>query len=155
MDALAQYNLVKSSREVVFQTCKDLKEEYTFVPEGSNFSVRDMQVHIAVVYQYWLLQIGQGIMKEYAEPVLCKDVDAVRAIFTDVNDIVEGFCHTFHDDWSSERTFDIPSRSLSLQVSPLTIFTHAITHEFHHKGQIMKMARQLGIVPPDTDIIRF
>jgi uncharacterized damage-inducible protein DinB len=155
MDALAQYNQVKSSRQVVFQTCTGLKEEYTTVPEGSDFSIRDMQVHIAVVYQYWLLQIGQGIIKDYAEPLLCKDVDSARAIFTEVDDIVERFCKVFQDGWSSERTFEIPSRSLSLQLSPLTIFTHTITHEFHHKGQIMKMVRQLGIAPPDTDIIRF
>jgi uncharacterized damage-inducible protein DinB len=26
------------------------------------------------------------------------------------------------------------------------------THEFHHKGQIVLMARVLGYFPPDTDV---
>ncbi|TKC09723.1 DinB family protein [Pedobacter frigoris] len=35
------------------------------------------------------------------------------------------------------------------------IFTDVITHEFHHKGQAMTMARLLGHIPPDTDVMRF
>jgi uncharacterized damage-inducible protein DinB len=41
----------------------------------------------------------------------------------------------------------------SLEITPLWLFTHTITHEFHHKGQIVKVGRQLGYVPPDTDLI--
>jgi len=33
--------------------------------------------------------------------------------------------------------------------------THVMTHEFHHKGQIMTMGRMLGYTPPDADVIRF
>ncbi|RZK68975.1 MAG: hypothetical protein EOO92_22520, partial [Pedobacter sp.] len=36
-----------------------------------------------------------------------------------------------------------------------SLFTHVITHEFHHKGQIMSMMRLIGYIPPDADIIRF
>jgi uncharacterized damage-inducible protein DinB len=39
--------------------------------------------------------------------------------------------------------------------TPLQLFTHVITHEFHHKGQILSRCRQLGYVPVDTDILRF
>ena len=33
------------------------------------------------------------------------------------------------------------------------LLTHTETHEFHHKGQIASMARHLGYVPPNTDLI--
>jgi uncharacterized damage-inducible protein DinB len=35
------------------------------------------------------------------------------------------------------------------------VFSHVITHEFHHKGQSMTMSRMLGHLPPDTDVMRF
>nr|WP_242021046.1 DinB family protein [Cytobacillus oceanisediminis] len=30
---------------------------------------------------------------------------------------------------------------------------HTVTHEYHHKGQIMAMSRQLGYEPPNTDVL--
>ncbi|RSK47607.1 hypothetical protein EI291_14730 [Hymenobacter rigui] len=38
--------------------------------------------------------------------------------------------------------------------STLHVFTHIIRHEFHHKGQMLNMSRQLGCTPVDTDAIR-
>lgn len=38
--------------------------------------------------------------------------------------------------------------------NPLKIFTHVITHGFHHKGQILSLNRHLKYAPVDTDIIR-
>ncbi|MCB0535444.1 MAG: hypothetical protein KDD14_24780 [Saprospiraceae bacterium] len=37
---------------------------------------------------------------------------------------------------------------------PLRLFTHIVTHEFHHKGQILSLSRHLGYTPVDTDIMR-
>ncbi|MCB0624495.1 MAG: hypothetical protein KDC43_11415, partial [Saprospiraceae bacterium] len=34
------------------------------------------------------------------------------------------------------------------------LFTHVVTHEFHHKGQILSLTRHLGFVPVDTDVMR-
>jgi uncharacterized damage-inducible protein DinB len=42
----------------------------------------------------------------------------------------------------------------SHDTSAFQIFTHVITHEFHHKGQILSLSRHLGYTPVDTDIIR-
>jgi uncharacterized damage-inducible protein DinB len=36
--------------------------------------------------------------------------------------------------------------------TPHELFTHVTTHEFHHKGQVVLMARILGFAPPDTDV---
>jgi uncharacterized damage-inducible protein DinB len=38
--------------------------------------------------------------------------------------------------------------------SPLEVFTHVMTHEYHHKGQLLSLSRQLGYTPIDTDVIR-
>jgi uncharacterized damage-inducible protein DinB len=43
-----------------------------------------------------------------------------------------------------------------ITVTPNKLLMHTITHEFHHKGQIVTMARQMGYDEiPDSDIFRF
>jgi uncharacterized damage-inducible protein DinB len=42
-----------------------------------------------------------------------------------------------------------------IKLTALELITHVITHEFHHKGQVMTMARLSGFTPPDADILRF
>jgi uncharacterized damage-inducible protein DinB len=37
--------------------------------------------------------------------------------------------------------------------TPGKLLMHTITHEFHHKGQIVAMVRQMGYVPPNTDVL--
>ena len=33
------------------------------------------------------------------------------------------------------------------------LLMHVITHEFHQKGQLVAMARQMGYEPPNTDVL--
>ena len=42
----------------------------------------------------------------------------------------------------------------TVTATPAALFTHVITHEFHHKGQIASMSRHLGYLPPDTAVLR-
>ncbi|PFP27641.1 hypothetical protein COJ96_15565 [Bacillus sp. AFS073361] len=50
---------------------------------------------------------------------------------------------------------EIPWREASerLSITPCKLLTHTITHEFHHKGQIVAMLRQMGYEPPNTDVL--
>ncbi|MCB0640529.1 MAG: ATP-binding cassette domain-containing protein, partial [Phaeodactylibacter sp.] len=40
------------------------------------------------------------------------------------------------------------------ETEALKLFTHVITHEFHHKGQVLSFSRHLGYTPVDTDVLR-
>ncbi|MCL6569315.1 MAG: DinB family protein, partial [Meiothermus silvanus] len=45
-----------------------------------------------------------------------------------------------------------PIRSWRMPVSQRWLLMHPITHEFHHKGQMMTLARIWGYtMPPETD----
>lgn len=48
----------------------------------------------------------------------------------------------------------IPWREAAETVTftPGKLLMHTITHEFHHKGQIVVMLRQMGYDPPNTDV---
>ena len=50
---------------------------------------------------------------------------------------------------------ELPWRTDSgiVRKSPRQLLMHTVTHEFHHKGQVVAMLRQLGHAPQNTDIL--
>ncbi|HWZ02347.1 MAG TPA: DinB family protein [Mucilaginibacter sp.] len=151
-----QYALVQSSRGVVLsfidtQVGNDLN---TPVPAFNNQPIRYFLVHNADCYLNWLVYFA---LKQPAKLINNQDfstVDLIRQLYTRADDIVAVFLESFNDK------MEVPveghhNRAGLVSVTPLQLFTHVTTHEFHHKGQIMTMCRMLGHVPPDTDAIRF
>jgi uncharacterized damage-inducible protein DinB len=67
------------------------------------------------------------------------------------------------DDWASSVTDDdlmrvIDYRDLrgaARQSAASEIVMHVVNHATLHRGQVMSMLRQLGIAPPQTDLIAF
>ena len=55
----------------------------------------------------------------------------------------------------SVHQFEAERDRMPLRYTTDTLFTHVITHEFHHKGQLLTLSRILGYVPPDEDIIHW
>lgn len=58
-------------------------------------------------------------------------------------------------NWDEPIEQELPWRTDSgiVRKSPRQLLMHAVTHEFHHKGQIVAMLRQLGHAPQNTDIL--
>ena len=80
-------------------------------------------------------------------------MDDVNIFYTEVNDAVYNFLSSF-DNKDTMITEFKKRQNVTLTFSVLQLFTHVITHEFHHKGMIVNGTRQLGFTPVDTDIIR-
>lgn len=154
--ALAQYRLVQSARSVLLDYCSTIRaNDLTASPShfgGGN--IRNLLVHIANVYGFWL---GTFALRRSVAPVSPDSVQSVRAIrpLYDRMDLLTADFIRHFSDGDATVTGDIPGRSEPVTTTPLALLTHVITHEFHHKGQIMSMTRQLGYTPPDADIIRF
>lgn len=77
----------------------------------------------------------------------------IRQLYIKTDELMAVFLAAF------ENSIDVPidnsrSREENFKATPLMIFTHVTTHEFHHKGQIMSMCRQIGYAPPETDVYR-
>ena len=151
-----QYNLIKESREVVFVYLESQVKEDFFVPlpAFNDKDIRYMMVHIANTYIAWINNfVLKGDRKFFSEDEI-STIDQLRAIFDEVNHIMNRFCFEFSENpvqpikgykWTDKY----------IETDSYSIFTHVITHEFHHKGQSMTMSRLLGHTPPDTDILRF
>lgn len=151
-----QYALVQGSREVVFnfidtQVGADLN---TPVPAYENSTIRYLLVHIANTYFHWLTYFSLKKPFNLLDDRGFVNIGLMRPLFAEVDDTIVAFLENFTGK------LDIPlngviSRNRQVSATPLQLFTHVITHEFHHKGQIMSMYRLLGYTPPDTDVIRF
>ena len=84
----------------------------------------------------------------------CRTWRRCAPLFAAVDALVAEFAAHYSAGWQRPQLFVLPRQPQPQELTPLQLFTHTITHEFHHKGQVLSMSRLLGYVPVDTDVIR-
>lgn len=150
-----QYEAIRGSRNVLLDYCKTISEQ-DLINENSSFgrggSVRNLLVHIANVYEFWIAKNALGREIIFTSYQSKQHIDEIIVLFEQVDIFMNEFIGMFNADESRQIEYELNSTRNS--VSLLKLFTHVITHEFHHKGQILSISRHLGYVPVDTDIIR-
>jgi len=150
-----QYAMTKGSRAFVLNFIEteigaDLN---TPVPAYENNTICYLLEHVASCYFNWLgyfalkQPVGQLNDTGFNTSVL------IRQLYSNVDEVVNAFLENFKDKLEIPIT-GVHNRNGQLSATPLQLFTHVLTHEFHHKGQIMTMCRLLGHIPPDTDVSR-
>lgn len=146
-----QYQYVKGSRNVLFEYCETISAE-DFVNQNNSFgrggSMRNLLVHIANTYEYWIANFALKKNKVYAEYENYKTIKEVKLLFEIVDDFMEEFISQI------DQIKDFEIQNTQNTAKPLQLFSHVITHEYHHKGQILSLSRHLGYTPVDTDIMR-
>jgi uncharacterized damage-inducible protein DinB len=152
---LRQYTFVQDSRAVLFSFCDAVSAAH-FVKEVEGFgrggSMRNLIVHVANSYRYW---IAGHCMKETVSPLVYDDyvnVDDCRRLYNTVDGEIFRLISSFETDYMKDIASSGPDNIIT--ASPFKVFMHGITHEYHHKGQMLSIARHLGYIPVDTDIIR-
>ena len=153
---LKQYELVRSSREVVLNFIEtEVGEDLnTPVPEFDGKTIRFLLTHTANSYLHWLVFFALKKEVDFKVETNLTTIGKIRPVYARVDSTVADFLH-HSSDHVEERISGVTSHNHQASASPLELFTHVVTHEFHHKGQIMTMCRLLGYTPPDTDVIRF
>lgn len=148
-----QYALVQSSREVVFDFCETFREgDFTKGVTFDGKSISQLYVHIANTYHGWIVTIARNARAKRFNENDYDTVQRMRKLFAEVDAIVMDFIGDSQPDWSEDIKAKVRNQPFTL--TKVKIITHVITHEFHHKGQILMLARNMGYVPPDTDMIR-
>ncbi len=153
--AREQYELIKASRHVLLEYGSTIAPQHLLHSNasfGRGGSIRNLLVHIANVYESWIGQ--QALKKEIAFTTYesKQSITDIRSLFDTIDAMMEEFIKKMDSPDMQNITYEFNTEQrLS---SAFSIFTHVITHEFHHKGQIFSMSRQLGYTPVDTDIIR-
>jgi uncharacterized damage-inducible protein DinB len=152
-----QYELVQSSREVVLKYCESMKQDDPLkeIETFNKNSIIQMLMHVANTYVFWFGNFEQGREFPYFKDEEVKNISELRNVFGGVDKLVHEFLERFRDNYSVHIEGYIFWLKKNRTETPLSLFTHVTTHEFHHKGQIMTMSRLLGYTPPDADVIRF
>jgi uncharacterized damage-inducible protein DinB len=149
-----QYALVQRPRSILFEFLQDIVGTGGLnkaFPEFDNKSIRDLLEHIAGCYFAWIGFHTLGHPRTSFDHGPCTKMDLVRRLFAQVDTAMDEFLESVKD------SLDVPVRTEHdpgewITATPLALFTHVITHEFHHKGQIVWMSRLMGYIPKDTDV---
>jgi len=148
-----QYELVKDSRKVLFEYCHTISTE-DFINQNTSFgrggSIRNLLVHIANTYQYWVANISLRKNMAYDQYETIKNISETIKVFNSV----DRFMTEFLESIDSDRKIHYEINGVKNVTDHFKLFTHVITHEFHHKGQVLSISRHLGYIPIDTDIMR-
>ncbi|MFD1772128.1 DinB family protein [Sphingobacterium suaedae] len=150
-----QYTLVQESRKTLFDYCKTISRE-DFIEQNSSFgrggSIRNLLVHIGNTYEHWIIKHMLGKDINFTAYSTIHQLDGVLELFASIDHEMAQFLSRYQSSMYEAHLLDI--NGITKRVSPFEAFTHVITHEFHHKGQILSLSRHLGYLPVDTDIIR-
>ena len=114
-------------------------------------SIRDTHIHVTQCYQHWLSRFGLKETDNRMQTEGINTIEDMRRLFKEVDQLVNSFLETFESKYDYKIKGQVSGEEEELTV--LRLMTHTITHEFHHKGQIVSMARQLGYTPHDTDLL--
>lgn len=150
----SQYELIRQSRAVLLSYCADMLTA-DFLQENSSFgrgSIRNLLVHIANTYQFWIGRHALGREMDFTAYTAVNDVEETIRLFQSIDELMADFFTRFADHPGQEIDFEIGCNKGS--AIAMKLFTHVITHEFHHKGQVLSLSRHLGYVPVDTDVMR-
>ena len=149
-----QYELVKQSRQVLFEYCSTISNA-DFLAETSSFgrgSIRNLLVHVANTYEFWIGRQGLKKNMPFTKYESREKIEDVVALFRETDALMAEFLNFLEIRKPEEIEVEINGNKKEL--TPTTLFSHVITHEFHHKGQILSLSRHLGYIPVDTDMIR-
>lgn len=149
-----QYEFVRESRQVLFDYCRTLSPT-DFTNQNSSFgrggSIRNLLVHIANTYEFWIAATALRKGIHFAPYDTHHSIADVVFLFEHVDGFMAEFMERLEQP---EEEIIYEHYGEERAVTLLRLFTHVITHEYHHKGQILSLSRHLGYVPVDTDIMR-
>ncbi|GGR03717.1 DinB family protein [Deinococcus ruber] len=176
------YEWVKRTREQLFEYMASLPNDVYLQdqPGLPSSSLRDIHAHVANMYQWWVGRFSLGIEPyqqqlaalspaeietraswiaaiialEHAETLRLTDVSATRKLFLDVDLLMARAFETF--DQLDEPFEVIRASGRPTMVTQRWVLVAQITHEFHHKGQMLAYGRALGYPLPEdieTDMV--
>lgn len=149
-----QYALARDTRSIVFDfLAGEMRDDLnTPVSAFDHKTICQLLQHSAICYYNWLACFAMQKPPLAGQHVTT--MDDVHRLYAQVDDTVAVFLQTFHKNLESPVN-GVHDYMGPLSATPLQLFTHVLTHEFHHKGQLMSMCRILGHQPPDTDVSNF
>ncbi|MEF2967838.1 DinB family protein [Paenibacillus sp. M1] len=152
-----QYDLIRSARQNMLAFLEELPPQilHQEAPVFGRGTIIRTYAHVVDCYTFWLGSFAFHKINEHRDipvyEVECADVKFIRKRFAEVDELVERFLKEYSDRWNEPIEQDESWQGYPKTATPLLLITQTETHEFHHKGQILSMARSLGFPPPADD----
>lgn len=149
-----QYALVKASRVVLLDYCAYLTPDHFYAHHASTGrgSIHNLLAHIANTYKFWIGEQFLGKKNNYISYTDTTPLETLNTVFQEIDILMESFFEKLEKQAFAEFEYEIDGKKG--KSCPLEVFTHVMTHEYHHKGQLLTLSRQLGYTAVDTDILR-
>ncbi|MBD0332653.1 MAG: DinB family protein [Chitinophagaceae bacterium] len=153
--AKEQYGFVRDAREALLHYCKTISSN-DLLKENSSFgrggSIRNLLVHIANTYEFWIGKWALGKNVVFTNYDSKQNIGGIIDLFDSIDVLMVEFIESLRRPEIKGINYEI--NGIKNTTEPFKLFSHVITHEFHHKGQILSLSRHLGYTPIDTDIMR-
>lgn len=153
-----QYEWIRSARQNMFAFLEELPPQILHqpVPEFGHGTIMRTHLHVVDAYRFWLESFAFKKINEHWDIPAVYEIDRAdvkfdRERFAEADELVQRFINEYRDRWSEPIEQDESWQGYPKAPTPLLLMTHVQTHEFHHKGQIVSMARLLGFPPPADD----
>jgi uncharacterized damage-inducible protein DinB len=153
---IEQYESVKGSRDQLLRYCSTISPVHLVqsVEHFGHSSIRNHLVHVANASSYWLGDFALGKSVTYGKADSHQTLEEISLLYNQSDLLMAEFFEAFPDNSKTIEGW-VKWVKKDLRTTPLQLYTHVVTHFFHHKGQILTMSRQLGYTPIDMDVIRF
>jgi uncharacterized damage-inducible protein DinB len=149
LHALTHRSLLK-----VLDHCEQLSAEelYRELPGFGFASIHSQLFHIIDCEEWWSGGLSGKSRAEH-QPAEYPDVAALRGYRARIAQLTQDYLGTLSaEELNAPRQFTSGEHTGSTEKLALFLL-HAMTHAFHHKGQVVAMCRLLGYPPPETDLI--
>ena len=142
----------KNCREPILQTFEQLSEEDLTKDLGvGRRSIRNILVHLMNSEKYWISVLSNEEFKRIDHNNF-KDIPSIRGAWCEVEDRTDDFLRNLKE----ENLLHVRNVSLKVGTESFTIakaLIHMATHETHHRGLLVGLARQLGLEPPNVNML--
>ena len=122
------------------------------IPHCGHGSIHNLLIHTADCYRYWLDRFAFGTATPALRPEEYPDLPGARGAFARADAWMERFLERYAEHPDRPIRGHVTWQAEPLELTPRWLFMHTVTHEFHHKGQVVMLGRMLGFPPPETDL---
>ena len=156
---LNEYEWVKQNRNILLEQCSILNEnEFSKEFDFGFQSIKKSLIHIAGCYHAWL---GSFVLEKTKTPLFTSEeieelkIGDIKQYFLQADNYMEDILKRSSNELDNyiEKSPAWKQENESIMKTVRQLLFHSVTHEYHHKGQIVTMLRMLGYTPNNTDVL--
>ncbi|MGE5672317.1 MAG: DinB family protein [Mycobacterium leprae] len=151
-ELLTEYHYDRRNRVYDFMTQLRPEEFVRDVHAGWG-SIRTTLLHCLEAEEFWVGYAVQQQARPDFDPADYPNVAAIRALADKVRRQTESFVARLTEADMARECAITYSSGTRVTFPMAKMFLHVITHDTHHRGQALVLARQMGYEPPEIDLM--